>query len=259
MGVLEDVHPDVVAPRWLSPTLVVLVFRDALRIFFRNLPRIALVGVVVFGAATLVEWVLEEWVSRFDQGDLGPLVVAVVVTLILGVGTGMFATLLFAGVLDYTVESELAGRPPPGLAEMVNRIPYLRLLAVDGLIVLASVVGTLLLVIPGMLAFTLLGIAGPLVVAERISALNAIRRSVRLLWPRLGTGIALVLIPVTIADAIEEELSSVAEHFGGAWGHLLAGVVLESTLLAYVALLLTVLAHRLRRAERRLTQPANSM
>jgi len=245
-----EMQVDLAARRWLSPRLVGAVLRDAAWVFYRNFPRIAVVGLVLFGATAVVEWALNVWVSRFEQAPLAPQVGAVVLTLILGVGTGMFGTLLFAGVLDYTVESELAGRPPPSLVEVLDRIPYLRLLAVDFLVVLATVVGTLLLVIPGLLAFTLLGIASPLAVGGKDGALGAMRRSVRLLWPRLGTAVALVLVPNTIASWIEEELGTQAEHAGGHLAGLLAGVVLEATLLAFVAVLLTVLAHYLRRADR---------
>ena len=58
------------------------------------------------------------------------------------------------------------------------------------------------------------------------------------------------MLPGLIASSIEDELSNLAEHLWAGWGGLLAQVVLEATLLAYVALLLTVLAHHLRRAER---------
>jgi hypothetical protein len=248
----EETSSSVSAPEargarreWLSWRLVGAVIRDAAGVFRRHFIRIAIVGVVVFGGAAAIERALNIWVNRLADAPLPPLVAAIAITVLVGGGTGSFATLLFTGLLDYTVDADIRGRPPPPLAEVLRRVPYLPLLGVDVLVALITVLCTLLLVVPGLVAFTLLGLAGELVVAEQLSPLAAMRRSVRLLRPRAGTAVALVLVPNLVIGALVDEVREVAGHLSGA-AEIAAGAVLDATLVAYAALLLNVLAYRLR-------------
>jgi hypothetical protein len=234
-----------VASGWLSWPLVASSLRDALGVFRRHLFRIGLVGVVVFGVSAAVEQGLNGWVNRFPDASLPTLLVAIAITILLGGGTASFATLLFTGLLDYTVDADMEGRPAPPLATVLRRVPYLPLLGADVLVALITVAGTLLLVIPGLIAFTLLGLTGELVVAERLSPVAAMRLSFRLLRPRLGTALAVVLLPNLITGAIVQQLRDLAAHYSVVAG-VAVGAVLDATLLAYAALLLNVLAYRLR-------------
>jgi hypothetical protein len=227
---------------------MIAVYRDATRVFHRNLPRIALVGLIVFGAATVVETALNQWLNRLQGASVAQLVAAIVTTILVGGTTAFFATLLFAGLLDYTIEAELEGRPAPPLTQVLRQMPYRRLLAVDSLVVLVTAIGGLLLVIPGLIAFTLLSLASPLAVSENLGPVAAMRRSVELVRPRFGTAMAVFLIPDLVATTVS---GGVQERAGrlGAWGGVVAGVVLEATLLAFIAVLLGVLAHHLRLGE----------
>jgi uncharacterized membrane protein len=224
------------------------VYRDATRVFRRNLPRIALLGVVIFGAETALETALNQWLNRLQGVSIAQLVAAIAATIALGGTTAIFATLLFAGLLDYTIEAELEGRPAPPLSRVLRGMPYLRLLAVDVLVVLITAAGVLLLLIPGLIAFTLLSLASPLTVGEDLGPLAAMRRSIELLRPRFGTALAVFLVPELAAATITGTLQEQAGRLG-AWAGVAAGVVLEATLLAYAGLLLGVLAHHLRAGE----------
>lgn len=238
-------RPDPSGPRWLSVRLVLRVFQDAVRVFVKHLGRIIPMGLIVFGVSTLVQELLNWWVNHLGATSPVALVAAVGVTLLLAGGTATFATLVFAGLLDYTVEAEMNGVPAPPVAGLIRRVPYLRLAAADLLVVALTLAGLLLLVIPGLIAFTLLGLASPLVVAEDSGPLAAMRRSFELLRPRFGTAIAVVLVPQLAAVSLSGYLQELAGRLSFVVG-LVAGVLLEATLLAFVALLLNLLAHHLR-------------
>jgi len=225
--------------------LVLRVFQDAARVFVRNLGRIIPLGLVVFGVSTLVQEVLNEWVNHLGPTSPARLLAAIGVTLLLGGGTATFATLIFAGLLDYTVETEMDGRPAPAITDVLRRVPYLRLAATDLMVVALTLAGLLLLVIPGLIAATLFGLAPPMLVAEDLGPLAAMRRSFELLRPRFGTALAVVLVPELAAITISGALHDLAGRLGF-WPGVLAGVLLEATLLAFVALLLNLLAHHLR-------------
>jgi hypothetical protein len=84
-----------------------------------------------------------------------------------------------------------------------------------------------------------------MLVAEDLGPLAAMRRSFELLRPRFGTALAVVLVPELAAITISGALHDLAGRLGF-WPGVLAGVLLEATLLAFVALLLNLLAHHLR-------------
>jgi uncharacterized membrane protein len=225
--------------------LVLRVFRDAARVFVTNLRRIIPIGLVVFGVSTLVQELLNNWVNHLGATSPAALLVAIGVTLLVGGGTATFATLVFAGLLDHTIEAEMEGVPAPAIADVLRRVPYLRLAATDVLVVALTLAGLLLLVIPGLVAVTLFGLAPPLVVAEDSGPLAAMRRSFELLGPRFGTALAVVLVPELAAIIISGAVQDLAGRLAF-WAGVLIGILLEATLLAFVALLLNLLAHHLR-------------
>jgi hypothetical protein len=227
-----------------SPVLLFAVYRDAARVFHRNLPRIALLGVILYGAATVVETALNQWLNRLQGVSIPQLVAAMITTILVGGTTAVYATLLFAGLLDYTIEAELEGRRVPPLTQVLRRTPYLRLLVLDALVVLVTAIGVLLLVIPGLIAFTLLSLASPLAVSENLGPVAAMRRSIELVRPRFGTAVAVFLLPELVASTVSGGLEERASRLG-AWAGVVTGVVLQASLLAFVALLLGVLAHHL--------------
>jgi len=68
--------------------------------------------------------------------------------------------------------------------------------------VIAISVGlTLLLVVPGLVAFTLISLTGPVIVMERAGVARSLVRSARLVWPRFWLTVRVVTIPVLIESA----------------------------------------------------------
>jgi hypothetical protein len=136
-----------------------------------------------------------------------------VAALVLAVGaitaTGLIGEVFFSGAIAVSL-THPHGEDPPSLREIAGRLRYGRLIAVDLAYVGLVAVGLLLGVIPGLLAFVFLGLAGPVVEIEERSAKGALARSLRLVRGNFWF-VLWVLLPIQVA--------------GDALGHLLAGLV----------------------------------
>lgn len=133
--------------------------------------------------------------------------------LVLAVGavtaTGLIGEVFFSGAIATSL-THAHGEDPPPLREIARRLNYGRLIAVDLAYVALVAIGLLLGLIPGVLAFVWLALAGPVVEIEERTARGAMTRSMRLVRGNFWL-VFWVLVPVQVA--------------GDGIGHLLAGVV----------------------------------
>jgi len=158
--------------------------------------------------------------------------------------TGLIGEVLFSGAIAISL-THPHGEDPPPLREIARRLRYGRLIAVDLAFVAIVAAGLLLGVVPGVLAFAFLGLAGPVVELEERTAAGALRRSFQLVRGRFWL-VFWVLVPIEIAgDAIGGGLAALVHHllghtFVATWlAEALADAVL-SPLFAVAAVLLTV-------------------
>jgi hypothetical protein len=158
--------------------------------------------------------------------------------------TGLIGEVFFSGAIAISLTHPRGENPPP-LREIARRLNYGRLIAVDLAFVAIVAVGLLLGIVPGILAFVWLALAGPVVEIEDRTTLGALKRSFQLVRGNFWL-VFLVLAPIQIAgDAIG---SGVAALVHGLLGHTfvaswlaesLADVVF-SPIFAVAAVLLTV-------------------
>jgi len=123
--------------------------------------------------------------------------------------TGLIGEVFFSGAIAISLTYP-RGEGPPSLREIARRLNYGRLIAVDLAFVAMVAVGLLLGVIPGVLAFVWLALAGPVVELEERTARGALARSMRLVKGNFWL-VFWVLVPIQV--------------FGDALGHLLAALV----------------------------------
>jgi hypothetical protein len=106
-----------------------------------------------------------------------------IAALMLAVGavtmTGLLGEIFFSGAIAISL-THPHGERPPRPREIAGRIKYGRLIVVDVAFVAIVAAGLLLGLVPGILAFVFLGLAGPIVEIEERSALGALRRSFQL-------------------------------------------------------------------------------
>lgn len=158
--------------------------------------------------------------------------------------TGLLGEVFFSGAIAISLTHPHGEEPPP-LREIARRLNYGRLIAVDLLFVAIVATGLLLGLLPGILAFVWLGLAGPIVELEERSAAGALRRSVALVrgdfWLVFG-----VLAPIElVGDAIGSGLAALVHDL---FGHTFLATWLAESLsdaalspvFAVAAVLLTV-------------------
>jgi hypothetical protein len=177
-----------------------------------------------------------------------------VAALMLAVGvvtmTGLLGEIFFSGAIAVSLTHADAERPPR-LHEIASRIKYGRLLLVDIAFVAIVAVGLLVGLVPGVLAFVFLGLAGPIVEIEERSALAALRRSVQLVRGSFWL-VLWVLLPIEVTgDAIGGGLAALVHRelgdtFLATWLAEAVSNALLSPIFAVAAVLLTVelIAHK---------------
>jgi hypothetical protein len=158
--------------------------------------------------------------------------------------TGLLGEVFFSGAIAISL-THPHGEDPPPLREIARRLKYGRLIAVDLAFVSIVAAGLILGVIPGVLAFIWLALAGPVVEIEDRSAVSALRRSLQLVRGNFWL-VFWVLVPIEIAgDAIGSGLAALVHEllghtFVATWlAESLADAAL-SPVFAVAAVLLTV-------------------
>lgn len=158
--------------------------------------------------------------------------------------TGLIGEVFFSGAVAISL-SDRSQRARPGLREIARRLNYGRLIAVDLIFVALVAVGLLLGLVPGILAFVWLGLAGPVVELEEQTVTGALQRSARLVRGSFWL-VFLVLAPIEIAgDAIGEGLARLVhgllgETFVAEWLAESAADIVLSPIFAIAAVLLTL-------------------
>jgi hypothetical protein len=219
------------------------VVRTAARVLRDRPRRVIGTAAVVFGASAWITAVVETEIV-----EAGAPIEIDVLAAILAAAVSMYGIVFYAGLLDLVLRSYLEGEPDLKIDEALRRLPLLRLLGADLVLIVASAVGTLLFIIPGIIAFTLLCLVGPLIVSEDHRVFPGLRRSYHLVRPHFWMTFFLVTIPFTIEDQLLHGIDL------SVFGHRLIGAFCVSALIgatvgAAVGLLEVVLAHELREHE----------
>lgn len=128
--------------------------------------------------------------------------------------TGLIGEVFFSGAIAISL-THPHGEDPPPLREIARRLNYGRLIAVDLIFVGIVAVGLLLGVVPGILAFVWLGLAGPVVELEDRTAIGALRRSLSLVRGNFWLVFA-VLAPIElVGDAVGGGLATLVHDLFG--------------------------------------------
>lgn len=171
-----------------------------------------------------------------------------IAALMLAVGavtmTGLLGEIFFSGAIAISL-THPHGERPPRIREIAGRIKYGRLVVVDVAFVALVAVGLLLGLVPGVLAFVFLGLAGPIIEIEERSAVGALRRSFQLVRGSFWL-VFWVLVPIEVfGDAIGGALAGLVHHalgdtFLATWAAAALANAVLSPIFAVAAVLLTV-------------------
>jgi hypothetical protein len=218
----------------------------ALALYRLNPGRIAVASLLTFIPVDLLTVALHGWSTHlFEIGHTGLSEGAEFAIFLIVTGGQVF----LAGVLDRLVAARLAGKKAPPFVRLYRGIPLARLIAADILVSAIASVASLALVIPGIVAFALLGIVGSVINIEDRTALDALKRSASLVYPHLWVACVVIVLPLGIEIAVEDWYLQFA-HRAPLLADLVVSVGLCVTVRAFISLLEVFLGHALIHADR---------
>ncbi len=211
------------------------VLVGAVRAGVRDWWRILAVAVAVSVVTATAEILVEAFV---DQADLSVSLVAGLTS----AGVSLMGAVFLSGFL-----CRLAGRgddADTSIRHVARTLPWWRLIRADLLVALLVLIGLLLLVVPGLVAFNLLAVTGPVIETENRPVRAALRRSAHLVRGHFWTVALLATLPVALSsevDALGPHPTSVSAVFELLGIRGLGDAVLE----AAIGLILVKLSGRL--------------
>ncbi len=168
--------------------------------------RVVIAAALVFGVTAVIGAAIEDLTHRAEPNFL------VWSFALAGTAMSQVGITFYAGLLDKVVgEFELGEEPEPVL-QVLRTLPYGSLIVADILINLLAAIGLLLLVVPGLILFTLLAITGPVINIEHVGAIRGMRRSAHLVRPHFWLVFLLVTLPIGLEHQALEWVNELVLH-----------------------------------------------
>ncbi len=168
-----------------------------------------------------------------DLVKLASVPVAVAVNL---AGEALLSGIVAAFVIDWRKGGEVSP-----LREIMRKIPYGRLIAIDLILAIGTALGIVLVIVPGVLVFTYLLIAPALIEIEHVTIRESIRRSITLVSASFWRVLGFAVLVFALTDAITTVLES---PIHGLHGEALFNLAIEGVVepIATVAVVVLALA-----------------
>jgi hypothetical protein len=222
------------------------VILGALALYRLEPGRIALASLVTFIPVDLLAVALHGWSTHLlELGHTGLSEGAEFVIFLIVTGGQVF----LAGVLDRLVAVRLANKSSPTLLRLFRGVPLGRLIAADLLVSAIASIASLAFVIPGVIAFALFGIVGPVINIEDRDAVGALIRSATLVYPHIWVACVVIVVPLAVEIAVEDWYLRFA-HRSPLLADLVVSVGLSLTVRAFISLLEVFVGHALIHADR---------
>lgn len=226
-------------PRRLATT-----FLRIWRTYLRWAPSLLSLALIVFLPLGLLDALAHQ--VDLDALDLtsGIKIAAFVLAVGAVTTTGLLGEVFFSGAVAVSLTHPEHERPPP-LTHIARRLRYRRLIVVDIVYVFLVAAGLVLLVVPGVLVFVWLGLAGPIVELEERTVRGALARSCRLVRGNAWF-VFWVLVPIeVVGDAIGQAVAAgvhsiFGDTFVASWLAEAGSNIVLSPFFAVAAVLLTI-------------------
>ncbi len=140
---------------------------------------------------------------------------------------------------------------------VLRTLPWVSLVLADVLFSVATVLGLILLVIPGLILFTLFAIVAPTIEIERRSAISGLRRSAHLVRRHFWTVALLVTVPQLSLALAESVLPAPHGTLHIVEVVIIRGIVIAPFEAAF-GLVLVALSYRLMDLDARARPPATA-
>jgi len=183
-------------------------------------------GAVVFVPLGLLDAVADRAAHVGDVSEVTDLArIALLVGVLAQATTTLLGEVFYSGALAQLIARTEPGAPP-SLRGLARSLSYGRLIAIDILFGLGIAVGLVLLIVPGVVAFTWFALAAPLVELDKLGVRAAFARSRRLVRGHFWT-VLVVLGSITLASEALTDAALAAGH-GAVGDSLLADWLVES-------------------------------
>jgi hypothetical protein len=183
------------------------ILRDSLRIYRRHWWGLMLGALAVFTPLALLDGFLDHLhgsstvlVALLQLGE----------TVVHVFGEVFYAGLVAAAVIAWRHGS---GRINP--VEMLRTMPWGTIIALDLLLPLATAIGLILLIVPGVMVFVYFGLAPAFAKIEHLKMRAALRRSYQAVRGSFWRVVAVYLVVVVSAGFLQELLESLADAYVG--------------------------------------------
>ena len=131
------------------------------RLYRENWRRVVGAAFVVFGAIAILDTANDALADRLDDPVVALILLAASVL-------GVFGATFYSGLLDLLVGAAEYGGRRHSVGEVLRTLPYVRLMSAAALLLALTAIGTLLLIVPGLIVFTLFSLVGPLINIENL-------------------------------------------------------------------------------------------
>jgi hypothetical protein len=221
-----------------------LFYMRIVRVYWSWAPTLLLLAAIVFLPLGLIGAIATEIEIDPDNVDNALEVAALVGAIGAITATSLLGEVFYSGAIAIGL-THPEHEHPPRLREIARRINYRRLIVIDLLYVALVLLGMAALIVPGVLVFVYLGLAGPVVEIEERTIRGAFRRSIELVRGRFWF-VFFVLAPIEIlGDAVGEYLGHLihdvlADSFVGTWLAETVSSSVLSPLFAVAVVLLTL-------------------
>lgn len=154
--------------------------------------RVVIAAALVFGATAVVGAAVEDLLNKSQENFI------VYVFALAGTTMSQVGVTFYAGLLDKVVGEYELGEDPEPVMQVLRHLPYGSLIAADILITVLTAIGMVLLVLPGIIVFTLFAVTGPVVNIEHRGAISAMKRSAQLVRGHFWLVFFLVSLPLAV-------------------------------------------------------------
>jgi hypothetical protein len=178
----------------------IAVYRRILATYRREARALLLLSLLIFVPVGLLKAIpVEIDVNRVGPVEGGALLAAFLVE----VSLSFIGAIFYSGAVARLVEEEEGMWERQSLTALLRRLPYARLAAIDVIVTVATALGLLLFVLPGIAILTSWSLAAPVAEIEERPARSALRRSRELVRGHFRLVLS-VVFPIWLAGAVLE-------------------------------------------------------
>lgn len=189
--------------------------RGALDVFAHRWRFLFAVAVLVFLPLSVLDALGDGFTELEIEGEDPLLDVEHIAVFALASLVALLGEQFYAGVAEEAAGERRSGHAPRPLRRLAAELPYGRLLVADVVIAVGTVVGLLLLIVPGLLFFTWFSLTAPVITLEGKGVRAALRRSRDLVRGSFWRVAGILLALLIVTEAVSEGLQSLAEDAVG--------------------------------------------